>query len=62
MFARATTASELVLVDESGVLGAKPTYLPLSVADAMLAKAGVAVVSVANSSTVGSSRDGSMWG
>ena len=60
--ARATAATEPVLVYESGVLGARPTSLPLSVADAILAKAGVAVVSVPNSSTIGSSRDGSMWG
>ena len=57
-----TTATELVLVYESGVLGAKPTYLPLTVADAILAKAGVAVVSLPSSSTIGSSRDESMWG
>jgi glutaconate CoA-transferase, subunit B len=46
MLARATTAPDLVLVYESGVLGAKPTYVPLSVADAILAKTAVDVVSV----------------
>jgi glutaconate CoA-transferase subunit B len=46
MLARATTAPDLVLVYESGVLGAKPTYVPLSVADGILAKTAVDVVSV----------------
>ena len=46
MLARATSAPGLVLIYESGVLGAKPTYVPLSVADAMLAKTAVDVVSV----------------
>jgi glutaconate CoA-transferase subunit B len=46
MLARATTAPDLVMVYESGVLGAKPTYVPLSVADAILAKTAVDVVSV----------------
>jgi glutaconate CoA-transferase subunit B len=47
MLARATGAPGLVLVYESGVLGAKPTYVPLSVADGILAKTAVSVVSVA---------------
>jgi glutaconate CoA-transferase subunit B len=46
MLARATNAADLVLVYESGVLGAKPTYVPLSVADGILAKTAVDVVSV----------------
>jgi glutaconate CoA-transferase subunit B len=46
MLARATVAPGLVLVYESGVLGAKPTYVPLSVADGILAKTAVSVVSV----------------
>lgn len=46
MLARATNAANLVLVYESGVLGAKPTYVPLSVADGILAKTAVDVVSV----------------
>jgi glutaconate CoA-transferase subunit B len=46
MLARATGAPGLVLVYESGVLGAKPTYVPLSVADGILAKTAVSVVSV----------------
>ena len=46
MLARAGHAPDLVLVYESGVLGAKPTYVPLSVADGILAKTAVDVVSV----------------
>lgn len=46
MLARATTAPDLVLVYESGVLGAKPTYVPLSVADPILARTATGVVSV----------------
>ena len=46
MLARATSAPDLVLVYESGVLGAKPTYVPLSVADPILARTAVGVVSV----------------
>jgi glutaconate CoA-transferase subunit B len=46
MLALASHAAELVLVYESGVLGAKPTYVPLSVADGILAKTAVDVVSV----------------
>lgn len=46
MLARATNAADLVLVYESGVLGAKPNYVPLSVADGILAKTAVDVVSV----------------
>jgi glutaconate CoA-transferase subunit B len=46
MLARATGAPGLVLVYESGVLGARPTYVPLSVADGILAKTAVSVVSV----------------
>jgi glutaconate CoA-transferase subunit B len=46
MLARATNAPALVLIYESGLLGAKPTYLPLSVADGILAKTALDVVSV----------------
>jgi glutaconate CoA-transferase subunit B len=44
--ARATHAPDLVLVYESGCLGAKPTRLPLSIGDGMLADTADAVVSV----------------
>jgi glutaconate CoA-transferase, subunit B len=44
--ARATHAPGLVLVYESGCLGAKPTVLPLSIGDGMLADTADAVVSV----------------
>lgn len=44
--ARATHAPDLVLVYESGCLGAKPTKLPLSIGDGMLADTADAVVSV----------------
>jgi glutaconate CoA-transferase subunit B len=44
--ARATHAPDLVLVYESGCLGAKPTKLPLSIGDGMLAETADAVVSV----------------
>lgn len=46
MLARSTHAPGLVLVYESGVLEAKPTYVPLSVADGILAKTALDVVSV----------------
>ena len=46
MLARASNAANVVLIYESGVLGAKPTYVPLSVADGILAKTAVDVVSV----------------
>jgi glutaconate CoA-transferase subunit B len=46
MLARATSAPDLVLVYESGVLGAKPIYVPLSVADGILARTAVDVVGV----------------
>jgi glutaconate CoA-transferase subunit B len=44
--ARATHAPDLVLVYESGCLGAKPSKLPLSIGDGMLADTADAVVSV----------------
>lgn len=45
--ARATHAPELVLIYESGCLGAKPKRLPLSIGDGVLAENADAVVSVA---------------
>jgi glutaconate CoA-transferase, subunit B len=44
--ARATHAPNLVLIYESGTIGAKPGSLPLSIGDAMLAETADAVVSV----------------
>ena len=44
--ARRTHAPELVLIYESGALGAKPTELPLSIGDGELAETADAVVSV----------------
>lgn len=44
--ARRTSAPELVLVYESGTIGAKPTRLPLSIGDGELAETAAAVVSV----------------
>ena len=44
--ARATHAPGLVLVYESGTIGAKPTELPLSIGDGILAETADAVVSV----------------
>jgi glutaconate CoA-transferase subunit B len=44
--ARRTHAPELVLVYESGTLGAKPDRLPLSIGDGMLADTADAVISV----------------
>ena len=44
--ARATHAPDLVLVYESGCLGAKPDRLPLSIGDGVLAETADAVVSV----------------
>ena len=44
--ARATHAPELVLIYESGTIGAKPAQLPLSIGDGMLAETADAVVSV----------------
>jgi glutaconate CoA-transferase, subunit B len=44
--ARATHAPDLVLIYESGCLGAKPSKLPLSIGDGMLADTADAVVSV----------------
>ena len=44
--ARATHAPNLVLVYESGAIGAKPTRLPLSIGDGELAETADAVVSV----------------
>src|SRR5689334_21842209 len=44
--ARATHAPSLVLIYESGTLGAKPDRLPLSIGDGMLAEIADAVVSV----------------
>ncbi|HEY1915133.1 MAG TPA: CoA-transferase [Streptosporangiaceae bacterium] len=44
--ARATHAPDLVLIYESGTLGAKPGWLPLSIGDGVLARTADAVVSV----------------
>jgi glutaconate CoA-transferase, subunit B len=44
--ARRTHAPDLVLVYEAGAIGAKPTRLPLSIGDGMLAETADAVVSV----------------
>ena len=44
--ARATHAPKLVLVYESGTIGAKPGWLPLSIGDGVLAQTADAVVSV----------------
>jgi len=44
--ARATHARGLVLIYESGTIGAKPTELPLSIGDGILAETAEAVVSV----------------
>jgi glutaconate CoA-transferase, subunit B len=44
--ARATSAPNLVLIYESGTIGAKPGWLPLSVGDGVLAETADAVVSV----------------
>jgi glutaconate CoA-transferase subunit B len=44
--ARATHAPRLVLIYESGTIGAKPGALPLSIGDGMLAETADAVVSV----------------
>jgi glutaconate CoA-transferase subunit B len=45
--ARATHAPDLVLIYESGTIGAKPTRLPLSIGDAELAETADTVVPVA---------------
>jgi len=44
--ARATHARNLVLIYESGTIGAKPPWLPLSIGDGVLAETADAVVSV----------------
>jgi glutaconate CoA-transferase subunit B len=44
--ARATHAPDVVLIYESGTIGAKPSVLPLSIGDGELAETAVAVVSV----------------
>lgn len=44
--ARATHAPDIVLIYESGTIGAKPTHLPLSIGDGELAETADAVVSV----------------
>ncbi len=44
--ARATHARNLVLIYESGTIGAKPPWLPLSIGDGILAETADAVVSV----------------
>src|ERR1700689_788524 len=44
--ARATHAPNLVLIYESGTIGAKPAWLPLSIGDGILAQTADAVVSV----------------
>jgi glutaconate CoA-transferase subunit B len=45
--ARATHAPDIVLIYESGTIGAKPTRLPLSIGDGELAETADAVVTVA---------------
>jgi glutaconate CoA-transferase, subunit B len=44
--ARATHAPDLVLIYESGTIGAKPAQLPLSIGDGILAETADAVISV----------------
>lgn len=44
--ARAVQAPELVLIYESGVIGARPTRLPLSIGDGVLSQTAQAIVSV----------------
>ncbi len=44
--ARATHAPDLVLIYESGTIGAKPGQVPLSIGDGILAETAVSVVSV----------------
>ncbi|MFE2998735.1 CoA-transferase subunit beta [Nocardia sp. NPDC059246] len=44
--ARVTFAPDLILIYESGVLGAKPTRLPASIGDGILAETADAVISV----------------
>ncbi|GAA1676072.1 CoA-transferase subunit beta [Fodinicola feengrottensis] len=44
--ARRTSSPDLVLIYESGAIGAKPTRLPLSIGDGILAETADAVVSV----------------
>jgi glutaconate CoA-transferase, subunit B len=44
--ARATHAPDLVLIYESGCLGARPTRLPLSIGDGILADTATAVITV----------------
>jgi glutaconate CoA-transferase, subunit B len=44
--ARRTHAPDLVLIYESGTIGAKPSYLPLSIGDGVLAETADSVVSV----------------
>jgi glutaconate CoA-transferase subunit B len=44
--ARATHAPNLVLIYESGTIGAKPDWLPLSIGDGILAETADAVISV----------------
>src|SRR5689334_3897737 len=44
--ARATHAPDLVLIYESGTIGAKPERLPLSIGDGILAQSADAVISV----------------
>src|SRR5271169_6942082 len=44
--ARATHAPDLVLIYESGAIGAKPHHVPLSIGDGVLAETADAVVSV----------------
>jgi glutaconate CoA-transferase subunit B len=44
--ARATHAPDLVLIYESGTIGAKPSQLPLSIGDGILAETADAVISV----------------
>ena len=44
--ARATHAPDLVLIYESGTIGAKPDQLPLSIGDGVLAETADAVISV----------------
>ena len=53
--ARRVHAPGLVLVYESGTIGAKPEYLPLSIGDGILAETADTVVGLSRSSTTGSS-------
>ncbi len=60
--ARATHAPNLVLVYESGTIGAKPYRLPLSVGDSVLAETADTIVPMAEISITGYRRAGSTSG